>query len=197
MALYLAGERREEGSRSGRLKLAVLLPLIAFAAILLPAGSVWLLTMDATANIREIATGRDAAPDEASRLIDREVEILNTKAIAVFGLLAVLLARRHVRRLEFLTEIASHLAGPGREVRVRPRGCEEVQALARAMNRLSRTITVERRRFADSERRHRTLLETMSEGFVIVDSKEIIVYANRREWPAATNSTGTEPTAPR
>jgi PAS domain S-box-containing protein len=48
------------------------------------------------------------------------------------------------------------------------------------MDRLAARITAERRRSADSERRYRTLLETMSEGFVIVDPTEAIVYANRR-----------------
>jgi hypothetical protein len=171
------------GSGWSRLRLSVVLPLLAFAAILLPAATIWILTMAAAADIHQIATGPDAKPGD----IEREVELLHAKTIAAFGLftvlgtgLAIILSRRLTRRLQFLAEVATHVAGPGREVRIRAVGCREVAALSVALNRLSREITAERRRYAESERRYRTLIETMSEGFVIVDRQENIVYANRR-----------------
>jgi PAS domain S-box-containing protein len=184
MALYLAGERTEKGRRPGLLRLSVLLPLVTLAAILLPAGTLWLLTTATTEEIREVVVQGD---EETALRIDQELELLSTRAIAALaGLaivgtgLAVYFTLRHVRRLQFLTEVASHLAGPGREVRVTSGRSREVRDLARAMDRLAEKIAAERRRAANAERRYRTLLETMTEGFVIVDPQERIIYANRR-----------------
>jgi len=133
---------------------------LAFVCLLLPAVTVWFLSGDPTGNIRGLAIGVVLASAGAG--------------------IAALASRRVSRRLEFFTEVVTHLAGPGQEVRVPTDGPSTLHELARALNRLSHDIQIERGRHSDAERRYRTLIETMSEGFVIVDTKESIVYANRR-----------------
>lgn len=100
--------------------------------------------------------------------------------IAAVLFLAVALSRRLVRPIVELSEAASRVAASGSASPVHASGPKEIASLTSSLNAMVAKLLDGESRLAESEERHRTMLETSNDGVWAADANGITTYVNAR-----------------
>jgi PAS domain S-box-containing protein len=100
--------------------------------------------------------------------------------LAAFAAILFMLDRYVLRRLQDLSDQVAHVDLDARCFAIRIKGADEISVLARNINRLLATVDLNRAAFKESETRHRRIVETASEGIMMLGASLRIAYANRR-----------------
>lgn len=119
--------------------------------------------------------------------LDRELGVIRHRLIAAATLLlAVILgstaaaAIRLHRPIAEIAEVARRLAAGDLSCRVPDTGCTETDALAQSLNNMAAELQ-RRIQVAESQQREmETMLESLTEGVLAIDSSERVLFGNRR-----------------
>jgi len=132
----------------------------------------------------EVAFVRTAVPLDTVEAQIRSLNHIISSAAVVVGLAAVALAfwlaRRTVRPLAELTEVARHLADGGFGRKVYASGPDEIGTLARTFNHMSARLADQFAQLEEDRQQLRAILSGMVEGVIALGADERILFVNER-----------------